>query len=111
MRYVVIFEQLLNNPLNMTNKKAPRLRPGFVRVMVEKTGKTTRIRSQHANNQKYMIRHGLIPLPEPVIPQMAGKPAEPQPAPINLTVEAPKKSKISKRMPDTPVVQADNTEE
>lgn len=63
-------------------QKPEKHRPGFVRVLVTERNKTIRIRESHARNPKYMIKHGLALIPEPVAPpQPIAPPLPPEIAP------------------------------
>jgi len=66
-------------------------RPGFVRVLIPDRGKTIQIRQNRARDAKYMNKHGLQLLPEPMMP-----PSQPQPVtPVAAEVEPMKPTKVN----------------
>lgn len=95
----------------------PKVKPGFVRVLVKDKNKTIRIREHHAKDPNYMIRHGLVKLEEPEQPQLTHDntaallqeierlknlvPSAPAP------VTPPPPSTLADKYPATPVIQSD----
>ena len=85
-------------------KVEPKKRPGFVRVMVTKVpgkdkngesikpkpGKTTQISEARARDKNYLIKNGLVLMPEPMMP-----PTQPEPVtPMTPKVEPIKPTKV-----------------
>ena len=62
------------------------LKPGFTRVFIPEKGRTTRIRTYHANNRNYMAKHGLVPMDEATPP--------PPPAPVQAKPQVTKAQPI-----------------
>lgn len=75
-----------------------RVKPGFTRVFIPARNKTIQIRTKHAQNKEYMLRNGLVLMPEAIHPAMAFA----SPAPIEVkavmpTDTAPKKAAPKKK--------------
>lgn len=73
-----------------------KVRPGFVRVLIPERNKTIQIRAKHANNANYMAKHGLVKVPEPMLPPIVVTPEPlPEAKPVTVTKAAPVKTKAN----------------
>lgn len=52
-------------------QKVQRNKPGFVRVLITERNKTIQIRESHARNPKYLLKHGMVLIPEPIAPPIS----------------------------------------
>lgn len=83
----------------MTQKTNRPAKPGFTRVWIPERNRSIQVRTSHVHKKGWLEKYGMTLMPEPQTP-----PAE---VVQSIPKVTPVKSKVTKRMPGTPVIDAD----
>jgi len=83
----------------MTQKKERPAKPGFTRVWIPERNRSIQVRTSHVQKKGWLEKYGMTLIPTPQMPPEMPVQKIPQATPVE--------SKVRKRMPNTPVIDAD----